>query len=700
MPNLVKKIHSKDIRQHAKAMRACKITNSCQLEGKHGRLLLDFSNYEVDKCVIPVKRNSGNGQVVINTGDAEEDTLVTSIKQKSWDNIEVYLKNKMLEIKRPPTSVGAIEISTIRLYSNAPSKKYKANDWVNILNQCKEYHHVKVDGDKLVAAEGAMIKTCGINFINTLPPNVYSINNNTIRFRVACEIIDLNLKPIDNKRKQPLFPHIESEPKVQLPKHIAEIYDGSSLNFSSAKPLRQIKALENDKELPINIIYDSYTLNIVNSWIDNGASLSGKSVILKGRAKLAIPLKNVKKNTEYVVALNVKKNAGNGNFNVIFSDDDGREIDKKSGEAYFNSSTQKFSLDAQSSDSVRYLTISKPHNLHGEIVVNRVMVIVSPVPTKATINSVVQRILNQYDAASGSFGLSLLEDDPVTRVSKRYALHKNELVGENEKHPSVYGQAVAGTFSASSWFSKIGEMFPNIKYSRGMPKNNALFLGMAGALHKASYLYIDEFSNDQLTKDDKVKLQEAVIIYSPSQENINHLRAIFPNKNIRLWHKMWPYIEPKEPLYKAKNFILTFNRDKDNLNKLFEVYDKKNMPRLVVAGLRGKCPNHVLATNEYLNYSNLMYFIRYAECIIDLPPNNNYNSGLLSLVNYLGTPILSSNKFIDNKDNSIYVSELDNDLLKSSIDKVLEYKKGSDNVKEYQKLFVKNITSLFSDHAK
>lgn len=695
MANLIKKIHTKDFRQHAKAMRACKIANSCELEGKQGRLLLDFSNYEANNCVVSIKRNSGNGQVIFTTGDNEYETLEKSIKSKSWEHVEVTLNdNKTLEIKRPPSSIGSVEISVIRLFSDEPVKNYKAKDWVNILNQCHEYHQIKVDGDKLVAAEGGMIKTSGIKLINTNPPNVYTVNNNTIRFRVACEIIDLELKQANNNFKRPLFPHIDSEPKVQLPKHIAEIYDGATLNFSANKPLKQLKAVENNAELPINIIYDSYTLNIVNNWLGSGATLNGKSVILKGKGALSIPLKNVKKNTEYVVALNVKKNTGNGKFNITFSSDD-KDIDSRSGEAYFNSSTLRFSLDAGNNDSINYLKIKKMGN-SGEIIINRVMVIASPVPSKATIDGIVQRILNQYDAASGQFGLSIIENDPITKISKRYSIHKPLDINEEEKILNVFGDLVVGTFSAASWYSKIGPLFPNIKYTRGQPTLNQLFFGSVGALHKASSIYIEEFNNEQLTDVDKEILSETATIYSPSSNNIEHLETILPNKEIKSWYKIWPYVKPKEPYFKPKGYVLTFCRDKDNLDKLIKAYDFQNMPKLVIAGLRGKCPKFALPINEYLDYPQMIWFIENAHCIVDLPKHTNYRSGMQMLASSLGTRIVTNNRGLNDPEFLYIDTNIEN--IKDSLEKALNMGKLERSNQNYNNLVKMIMWEVFDSH--
>ena len=116
-------------------------------------------------------------------------------------------------------------------------------------------------------------------------------------------------------------------------------------------------------------------------------------------------------------------------------------------------------------------------------------------------------------------------------------------------------------------------------------------------------------------------------------------------------------------------------------------------------------PPHIIPTNEYMPYEEVLFLIKNAKCILDLhDKDKDYTSSFLDLAYSMGKPIVTNNWFGLNKDNCIFCisnDALGEDILpdplqlNKNISKALEMKDRSTDMSNYNEKLEKVIKSLF-----
>lgn len=656
MSYLIKEIKAHNLKPYVSSMKACRITNNFELAGKFGNAVFDFSEYaNADRIVINIKRDSGNGLVATISGS---NVLERSIASKTGQHMNLKLADhKKLEIKRPNRSNGNVQVMSIQLYSDAPGRVYTGKDWREILDDCTDYKFVRVVDNKLFASEGAMIKTSGINAVNTNPPHMYRINNNTIRFAGSCEIIDLDinrdLAKVEAKAKL-LYHHFDIEPpNVQTEPGLKR---GENLRPLTRKRADHITPIDSK----INILYDSKSQGFRKENIVRGSIVTGDSVRMASQdALLFFPLDKAEPNLDYIISLDIKKITGNGKITAKITNNDDIKRKSVTETSYQTLKTLRFILNSGTKGKNKNygLEMTRPLSATGDVVISRIMVLESLMPAKQAIIELVRRSFDHSGLAEeNAFRVKSFNEDVVLDYLKGYAVHYSDFTAE-EMFDNISGFMKATTSSGASWLSKIKPLFPNVGMHRG---NNggkdALLIGSVGALHHAKCIYLDEFEKYEFSKQEMDVLERSEKIFSSSKENIEELKELFPNVDVHFSCRIWPFVDPKPVTFPApKSYILMPNRLQP-MEKIFNSHTN-DLPKIFLLGGRGRYPKFVLPSHEYIHYPSLLWIILQAKCIVDMP-DMTYTSSMLTMAHDMGVPIVTSNKTMEGKKN---VFIIDND---------------------------------------
>jgi hypothetical protein len=623
MEILVNELKPSEYKRHVKTSRACKLNgNSYIMDSKFGMLNIDFSNYnDATRCVIISRRQSGNGKVVILSG---KNVLETDVLSKSKQFLNINLdENRVLQIKRPNTSTGAIEILDIILYKDMENLTF---NWAKILKSCK-YSDVKITEGKLHAIEGAFIKAEKINAIETVPKNAFIIkDNNTIKFLYACEVISLDL----NKLNLPSVNFANLKTDILINKLVKSGEQAPSI--LSAQPL-----VKQNINTSSNIVFDSNNYDFSNTEIflyNEWSKIINKEIWLDHKGKLKIIIPGLKKHSDYALSLEVSRDNGNGKISAgIFES----KIKHEMQIAWPQGKNLNFNICNQ--DEYSILEIYRPPAATGSVRVKRILVFNSAVTSQRA------PYLTANGIASSNISIKSSSDSIVEASARNFANLAMETYTPIETY-EISGVIEPLTYNSTLWVNKILPMFPNIYAKSNMiakrsAEKAALVIGELNSLKECDNIWIEEFIDKSLNKDDIEILNSSKNIFSSSLPNVQYLRRTF-DKKVRYTPKIWPYVKPVEFGGLPKDYVLYFCRN-DFASEFIKVSSGFNV---VLVNARGAYPSNVRALGSYIPYEQLFWIILNAGCVVDLPECNHYMSGLLDLCFIGGIPIVTNNHWM------------------------------------------------------
>ncbi len=299
--------------------KACKIGPDCVLESKFGKVIIDISKYgDVSKVVLFAKRLSGDGRIYIGGNEIV-------VHSKSSQQIE--LQSSTIEIIRPLNGIGEVSIFAISLYYENSSEKEcnLGHNWKKLINRCGEYHCLRMIGVRLFATQGAYI-TNGkvVKKIETTPPDQTVLENGSLKFIGACEIIDLEVDetaPIIPSPTSTIYEH--RDPPQPLFSPIESIKSQQS-NTRAIHPIKVIPAKQTAPN-QFQFIYDSAAVReftAINKKKTKSIKFTRSNgedyMILQRGGNYNIVLSTVEPNESYVVLIKAKRLSGNGRLIISF----------------------------------------------------------------------------------------------------------------------------------------------------------------------------------------------------------------------------------------------------------------------------------------------------------------------------------------------------------------------------------------------
>jgi hypothetical protein len=336
------------------------------MEAKLSSISFDFSSApNFDVCILSVRKTSGDGKITILT---DNDSINEQILTKTKKNIYVNLGNsRKLEIQRPQTSIGIIDILGIELYISSTIEGSQVTDWKKILRRCKSYKNIRVDSGKLYASEGAIIIADGIETVSTQPQNFFKIQDNIIKFLSSCEITDLQING-EQKQAQQIFPHVGPPPQ-----QIIQLTENQSAEDNTINSVAPITDETTDETISSNVLYSGSAKSLAQLAGSKDIKFNGKSIIMERSGKITIPLSNMSPNTTYTVVIEAGKVLGNGKIIAYVSP---QHVDNT---VYFASELHKpIQINVRSGvaqDNLFKLIIERPDSSTGSVAISRVLVI-------------------------------------------------------------------------------------------------------------------------------------------------------------------------------------------------------------------------------------------------------------------------------------------------------------------------------------
>lgn len=365
-------ILAKDFRTYATTIRACRITQACEMECKFGALRFDFSELgPIDRCVVHARRKSGNGHVIAISGA----TLVESnILSKTSQYFGMNMSDSVLEIKRPVRSTGTIEITKIELHSESLNIEQASmvSQWNEILAKCKDYKCVRVSNGRLFASEGAIINAEVINSVETNPPNMYTAQEHSIKFLGSCEILKLDVSGQSRNTSSNYLPHLDGP----IPLASAPTADGDAAQSARPPIATRVQPKQIESHSPHVILYDSIAGGKFAGVNQNGQVTVGERFVRLGhRGSISIPISAILPDQTYSISVEVQTVNGNGKFTATI------EPSRDAAPVLMFSTPQLRTQTAtlkSGSDPGFNLVIGRPPSATGEIVVSRVMMLANP----------------------------------------------------------------------------------------------------------------------------------------------------------------------------------------------------------------------------------------------------------------------------------------------------------------------------------
>jgi len=612
MPNIIRKIVGEQIQTYVKSSKFCKINaRSCVIGGKFGMLSVDLSGFfSASSCQLKLRRNSGNGLIAVVKNNKSENYNISS-KVSEVINVDIS-DSKQLSIIRPASGIGDVELLGIFLLSDEVAVPLDIRAEVV---KCGT-KGIRSVGDRFFANEGSMIKSNEIAEIETEPPGMFKKATGGMIFTGMCEIVNLKIGT----------PVIEQPPDfVQAVQKASELIPEQSKARSLGHETALERALSFDHK-PSQDVFDS----------DNNISVCAVGTKLTIQDRILMKDVPLKPNSKYVLLVQGKRIDGNGRITINIYGSNLRNHSIFVGP----NETTKIPFTTLEADSFK-IDIDRGGPSLGDVWISRVSI--APY-------SVLYGYENDFT------GIRAEKSSDVELTSKRFALLKRERFNPPETFSDIDGIIEAKGPGPNSWLNKIQPLFPNVKVRSDMiltpePKGAAnMLITQLGDVKKANKIWLNEFQGIVPNKDELKILKETKVI-SSSLPNVQYLRNTHGIDALYL-PKVWPYVEPIAP--SVKKYILMFNRDTRITKAFIEEYKGRDLPTLVVPGLRGNIPQFVKATSEYLDYRTLLGLVLNASAIVDFPQCTHFMSAVLDMAFIAGVPIVTTNQWMSVSKPSTY----------------------------------------------
>lgn len=701
------KITADKIKDYIESYKSCIIQcDGVKIRPKFGILKLNFSGLNVEECELKIKSISGNGKIIIRS----ENQVESIIALKSFQNFGIPVKEQ-LKIKRPADGTGEIVLSEIILHTVGTEMLV---DWKRIVRHCERYRYLRMVEGRLFADPGAFIKdNYTIKKIVTNPDGVCTRDGSKLLFSNSCEIIEMDMKGTVFQSKIP-YKHREApSPQINV-LNVQPVFDEIKTPKLSNIVL-DVAPIQTD-QIDSGILFNSTRLDafskfrqIKNKFVKLISSNGKNYLLIRKGGKCFLSVSNLNNETVYIIIVRAKRLNGNGKLLVALSHIE-NEFSGGVNVVFDQSISNKYVVLSTKTcpyGQFQKINFAIEETSSGEILIEEVLVVenIGLNRTMGLTNDSLAFSSNSANLSDGSYlSIDNVIYDIVYRTAKKYAIYTP--IACSNKEQNVFGQVSTTTTSGLSWINKICSACPQIKNIKNINITNQSFVvSRLGALISAKQIWIDSFNEKELRDKDISILKLAKKIYSPSLKNVQMLTEALPNSCIELCPKLIPYINPKPiPYFKNKEFVLSFYRDSDSVNKIIQAW-QKDMPMLVLVGARGNYPNNVLPVNEYMPYDELLFLLENCKIILDIPAYIDYHSAFLELGYHLGVPIVSSNWFAIDKKNCIFLPSTESvglysipseEAITDGVNCACKMSKKTKRIDDYKKKFISNISKLFS----
>lgn len=602
------------------------------IQPKLGQVMFDFKDVRADICVVRLRRDSGNGILMINSNGLGRGHQVSS---KTSQCISFELGgNKQVLMHRTNRSRGDISILDISLYC----EKNDAVDWNNQIDKCEDHRCLRLINNDLHASDGSYIKG-NIVCIETEPKGMFIHKDNIVKFLGSCKIIDLEIGS-----------------KVVIPE-----LDLNTSTDQIKEPIQDVKL--GNKIINTSLIYDTDESGFSPVFASKDSVVNIGGIVLDRHSSYNIPLKNIIPGKKYNINIDVARIDGNGKFicNILPTATDSIVKIAVNG-------VRTFSFYVSPSSASNYsLSIWRHPSSKGRIRVSKVVVSggidEAPEPIK---NRLIRHIPNRLIEPSKPVQLI----KPVVFDYKNNHVTKDSIAFADYNiinNPGAVPVSVS-TVSGMSWFSKIQGISDNI----GIGDSANVSICSIDNLKSANKIFIDSFTELQVTDSVIEVLSKANIIFTPTEQGVSTLMNKLEGKDIRCLAKVWPYKEPVPVSYlQDKEFVVVVNRNPLVTSFVIDTVPNK---RVVVIGARGSYPSNVIPINEYFPYNKLLWVLKKANVVFDFHQVEDHKSGLIDLCMNLGTPVVTSSWHYMNFSNVIFLdgSESVNDWKVPSKNRIAE----------------------------
>jgi hypothetical protein len=703
-------IEASKISQFVSSSKSCKVNDKgAKLEARFGSVTFDLSELNADKCDIYCKRISGNGKIVVRSGEKTNSNKVLSkISQKICVDI-----NGKIDIYRPNDGDGEVLIFRIDVYNNPISGDgVLAASWKEIIRKCGKYNKLRLIGDKLyVTVNGYIEDNYKITQIETNPDNRAVRDDNKIKFTESCEIIKIVLSDSSSVVQPIIQPFINRNPPTQIFKPKQDVID------DAIKQVKETGLISKEEVITLgnndNIIFNSgsnrgfanYSCNSTGA-VKSIRSNGREYIILRKGGSCCIPISSLKGNSDYICIIKGKKLNGNGKFYVNLVTTDSDFEDMTSVVLNNGMSDRQVGLTTKPTEhgKIHKIHLAMLDNCVGEVLIENILII-EGVAFSRHVNRPYFSTPSIYKKSNFSHIVDYnFNTNEIYLAAKKYA--KYEYIDKvKSRNFDIKGNLASSTVSGTCWLSKILPFFPEVKLSKDIDNlNNSLLISSMGSIHPAKSIWVEPFKEEEISNNEIERLKQCSNIFTPSNINYNFIKEECHNSNVKLLCRYLPYLTPKEnPYFNNKNYILSFCREKYLVDKLINLWNP-DMPKLALVGARGRYPDYIIPVNEYLSFDELIYVILKSKGVIDLYNGPQYESAFADLIISLGVPIISNNWNIINNNNAVFVPNLDRsnkypapnqESIFDAINKLSSIKTKTFNTDEYLNKFNNSIKELF-----
>ncbi|MHA2426869.1 MAG: hypothetical protein ACXADB_02425 [Candidatus Hermodarchaeia archaeon] len=721
-----------ELREYVTSYRSVTFTNDgCRLRKKRGRVEFDFSWYGITKISVHLQRIGGNGKVIVSDKEFDVGSKVRQTFDIDTDGC--------FEICRPANSTGDVVLLGFTFSADKDSESMVTIDWKDIIRRCGNYSCLRLVKGKLFASTGGYIDGNLITAIETDPPNSATIESDKVTFHSSCEITSVSLSPVEaglapgEMDTRDVFVSRNPPTPINIPQPTKESGrvigpNTKRRNIKSEQPQPQPEAEpEPQHRLPNfddHILYDSSSVRNFKQFTQNNLSKQVRSnnksyLIIKQRGRTRAAISSLQANKNYICIINGKKLNGNGRLYVGASIDD--YFTGQAAEAMFGGHFENRFIQIRTGhgapNSQQKLHLEMPERYcSGEVLIQRIIIVEDLGIDNARVAIEGKRYVPPSEVQRPespevlfSSNVDVRKRDKVYATSKKYALYPS-IKGEKPIDRDIMGTIVSNNISGIVWSSRVKKLLKNVRVG-DMKKevgNDVLLVSHLGCLKPAKRIWIEPFEFDaKFGSSDANAVNSADVVLSPSLSNVQSLQEAFKDKRIELAHRPLPWVQPEpEKFFHKQDFVLTFERDRRNMEQLFRVWSE-DLPTLVVVGARGGYPGFVIPLNEYYPYRKLLYLMKHARFIIDLPEICHYHSSILSLANSMGKAILSTNWYVLDKPNGLFVVRTNHDgkgrftpsdaVLRHGVDEAMKVPAGKTNdMSNYNAEFLQHMRLLFS----
>lgn len=251
--------------------------------------------------------------------------------------------------------------------------------------------------------------------------------------------------------------------------------------------------------------------------------------------------------------------------------------------------------------------------------------------------------------------------EQVMMNSKEFSLVAPERYAAPETF-KVSGVILPNTPSSRLWIRKIYPFFPELQISskaftmfdfRKSSDAPDVIMCTLDNLIPNGRVWIEEWSNKNLSQEQIDILKECQTIMTPSLINSQDILRAIPTANVLRVEKTWPMISAEAIKH---DYFLYFEKKEEFTRALLDCWEER-LGKLIVVGSRLKLPTFAESVSDTVDYLSINNLLMGAKAVIDISPNNYYMSGIVHLAGSLGLPIITNNQSYLNQNNVMMIRQ-------------------------------------------